>query len=236
MAKSRVASVTTAPINIDRCRPHTNMKRSWTILVLAALLGIAAPAEALAAASSYTSIAETHCRKFDRAMIDGYEFAATRVCEGRGGYKVFVREDDLREVLTVGKTLKLAGSEPAAADGYEAFNSYDDAVEWRSGADGKPYALIVGWSYADNENKDANGRPKSLQLLVVMRLPPGQVCKVAYIDRAANGNADELARKAADEVAPNFKCRTEKVQILGQRGRAIEAMSLSPEAKDDKKE
>ena len=39
--------------------------------------------------------------------------AYRRVCEGRGGYKVFVREDDLREVLTVGKTLKLAGNEPA---------------------------------------------------------------------------------------------------------------------------
>jgi hypothetical protein len=210
------------------------MKRRWNILLLAALLGIVAPAEALAAGSSYTSIGEKHCRKFDRVMIDGYEFAATRVCEGRGGYKVFVREDDLRDVLTVGKTLKLAGNEPAAGDGYEAFNSYDDAVEWRSGANGKPYALIVGWSYADNENKDAEGRPKSLRLLVVMRLPPGQVCKVAYIDRAANGNANELARKAADEVAPNFKCGTDKVRILGERGRAIDALSLPPEAKDDK--
>ena len=210
------------------------MKRRSDFLVLAALLGIVAPAEALAAGSSYTSIAEKHCRKFDRVMIDGYEFAATRVCEGRGGYKVFVREDDLREVLTVGKTLKLAGNEPAAGDGYEAFNSYDDAVEWRSGANGKPYALIVGWSYADNENKDANGRPKSLQLLVVMRLPPGPVCKVAYIDRAANSSANELARKAADEIAPTFKCGADTVQILGERGRAIEALSLPPAAKDDK--
>jgi hypothetical protein len=212
------------------------MKRRSDFLVLAALLGIVAPAQALAAGSSFTSIAEKHCRKFDRVMLNGYEFAATRVCEGRGGYKVFVREDDLRDVLTVGKTLKLAGSEPAAADGYEAFNSYDDAVEWRSGADGKPYALILGWSYADNENKDANGRPKSLPLLVVMRLPPRQVCKVAYIDRAANGNANELARKAADEVAPNFKCGTDKVQILGERGRAIEALSMPPAAKDEKNE
>jgi hypothetical protein len=210
--------------------------RLLRLLGLAALLGIATSAEAVDAGSSYTSIAEKHCRKFDREMLNGYEFAATRVCEGRGGYKVFVREDDLREVLTVGKTLKLAGEEPAATDGYGAFNSYDDAVEWRSGADGKPYALIVGWSYADNENKDADGRPKSLHLVAVMRLPPGQVCKVAYIDRAANRNANELARKAADEVAPNFKCGTDKVRILGQRGRAIDALSLSPGDKDDKKE
>lgn len=69
-----------------------------------------------------------------------------------------------------------------------------------------------------------------------MRLPPGPVCKVAYIDRTANSNANELARKAADEVAPNFKCGTDKVQILGERGRAIDALSLPPGAKDGKKD
>jgi hypothetical protein len=86
------------------------MKRRSNILALAVLLAVASTAQAIAASSSYTSIADKHCRKFDRLMVDGYEFAATRVCEGRGGYKVFVREDDLREVLTIGKTLKLAGN------------------------------------------------------------------------------------------------------------------------------
>jgi hypothetical protein len=203
------------------------------ILALGVLLGLAPTTQTLAADSSYTSIAEKRCRKFDRLMIGGSEYAATRVCDGRGGYKVFVREDDLRDVLTVGRTLEQAGSEPAAADGYDAFNSYDDTVEWRSGVDGKPYALIAGWSYADNENRDANGRPKSLQLLVVMRLPPGPVCKVAYADRAANANANALARQAADEIAPAFKCGVDKVRILGTRGRAIEALSLPSDARDD---
>lgn len=181
--------------------------------------------QAVAAKSNYTSTAEKHCRKFDRLKIDGYEFAASRMCEGRGGYKIFIREDDLRETLTIGKTLNHAAGEPAASDHYEAFNSYDDTVEWRSGADGKPYAVIVGWSYADNENLDANGRPKSLRLLVVLRLPPGAVCKVAYVDRDANGDANALARKATDEIARNFKCGTDKVQIVGARGRAIEALA-----------
>jgi hypothetical protein len=202
-------------------------------LVLAALAivgGVAAfdrTTQAGAAKSSYTSIAEKHCRKFDRLKIDGDEYAASRVCEGRGGYKVFVREDDLRETITIGKTFKQAADEPAAADHYGAFNSYDDTVEWRSGANGKPFAVIVGWSYADNDNLDANGRPKSLRLLVVMRLPPGAVCKVAYVDRAANSTANELARKAADAIAPNFKCGADKVQIVRARGRAIETMASS---------
>jgi hypothetical protein len=206
-------------------------------LVLAAVFCVAssgtaldATRQAVAAESSYTRIAEKHCRKFDRLKIDGSEFAASRVCEGRGGYKIFIREDDLRETLTIGKTLKQAASEPAASDQYGAFNSYDDTVEWRSGADGKPYAAIVGWSYADNENPDANGRPKSLKLLVVMRLPPGAVCKVAYVDRVANSGANALARKAADKIAPNFKCGADKVQIVGARGRAIEAMAPTPDS------
>jgi len=181
--------------------------------------------QAVAAKSNYTSITEKHCRKFDRVKVNGSEFAASRICEGRGGYKVVIREDDLRETLTIGKTLKQAAEEPAASDHYEAFNYYDDTVEWRSGADRKPYAVIVGWSYADNENSDANGRPKSLRLLVVLRLPPGAVCKVAYVDRAANEDANELARKAADEIAPNFKCGADAVQIVGAHGRAIEAMA-----------
>ena len=102
--------------------------------------------------------------------------------------------------------------------------SLDGAVK-----DGKPIAIIVGWSFADNENTDAAGRPQSARLLVVMRLPPGPVCKVAYIDRAANSDAQELARKAADEAARNFKCGTDKVQVIGKRGRAIEAMSPDPD-------
>jgi hypothetical protein len=208
----------------------TDRSKYLFVAAVAIFSGAATPdvtTAARAAESSYTSIAEKHCRKFDRLKIDGDEFAASRVCEGRGGYKIFVREDDLREALTIGKTLKQAADEPAAADHYGAFNHYDDTVEWRSGADGKPYAAIVGWSYADNDNLDANGRPKSLRLLVVMRLPPGAVCKVAYVDRAANGTANELARKAADTIAPNFKCGADKVQIVGARGRAIEAMTPS---------
>jgi hypothetical protein len=69
-----------------------------------------------------------------------------------------------------------------------------------------------------------------LKLLVVMRLPPGAVCKVAYVDRAANSDANALARKAADEIAPNFKCGADKVQIVGARGRAIEAMAPTPDS------
>src|SRR5205807_10444140 len=99
-----------------------------------------------------------------------------------------------------------------------------DMIEWRSGRDGRPFAIIVGWSYADSENTDATGRPRSNRLLVVMRLPPGGVCRVAIVERAANRDAIALARKSADETARDFKCGAGGPQVVGERGRAIEAM------------
>jgi hypothetical protein len=48
------------------------------------------------------------------------------------------------------------------------------------------------------------------------------VCHVAYIDTKANPNANELARQAAETLARDFKCGSDKVHIVGARGRAIE--------------
>jgi hypothetical protein len=196
--------------------------------VLLAGWPLAASAESLE--SRYTSIAEAKCQKAHVLRIEDTDYAVSRICPGRGGYKVFIDEEDLRETLTVGKTLRQAAREPAARDRYGAFNGYEDTIEWRGGKDGKPFAIIVGWSFADNENTDATGRPQSDRLLVVLRLPPGPVCKVAYVDRAANGDANELARKAADASARSFKCGTDEPLIVGRRGRAIDAMLPPPAA------
>ena len=45
---------------------------------------------------------------------------------------------------------------------------------------------------------------------------------VGYVDVKANPEADELARKAADEVARGFKCGEDEVKVIGDRGRAVE--------------
>jgi hypothetical protein len=197
----------------------------------AALLATTATAETFD--SPYTSIAAKRCKKRVNLKIDDTEYAVSRVCAGAAGYKVYVDEEDLRETLTIGKTAKQALSEPAADDHYGAFNGFEDTVEWRSGKDRKPFAAIVGWYFADNEHLEKSGRPKSAQLLVVLRLPPGPVCSVAYIDRAANPDANALARKAADEIARDFKCGEDTVHILGKRGDAINARFPDDDAKPD---
>jgi hypothetical protein len=197
----------------------------------AALLATTATAETFD--STYTSIAAKRCKKHVNLRIDDTEYAVSRICAGAAGYKVYVDEEDLRETLTIGKTAKQALSEPAADDHYGAFNGFEDTVEWRSGKDRKPFAAIVGWYFADNEHLEKSGRPKSARLLVVLRLPPGPVCGVAYIDRAANPDANALARKAADEIARDFKCGEDTVHFLGKRGDAINARFPDDDAKPD---
>jgi len=55
----------------------------------------------------------------------------------------------------------------------------------------------------------------------VTRLPPGEVCHVAYGEAQANPNANELARKAADELARDFKCGKDEVKVIGDSGVAV---------------
>ena len=68
----------------------------------------------------------------------------------------------------------------------------------------------------------AESRQQVVNISEGTRLPPGAVCHVAYIDVAANPNANELARKAADELARDFQCSWDNVKIVGAGGRAVE--------------
>ena len=100
------------------------------------------------------------------------------------------------------------------------FNSSEHTVEWRA-ADGKPFAIIQRWHIADGADLDKQGRPNTKAMLIVTRLPPGAVCHVAYVDAIANPNANELARKTADDLARGFDCSKDEVKITGASGRAV---------------
>ena len=169
--------------------------------------------------SLYTSTKPADCRMIGKpSELDG---STTRVCPGKAGLVVLISEDDLREVVSVGRNRTAAAREPAAEVWFGPFNSSEHTVEWRT-QNGKPFAIIQRWHIADGADLDKNDRPKTKAMLVVMRLGPGPVCHVAYIDAIANPNANELARKAADDAARDFKCGKDEIKTIGQSGRTSE--------------
>jgi hypothetical protein len=148
--------------------------------------------------SSYTSTAPKHCRVTGAG--NGVDDSTVRICPGTAGYVVLISEDDLRETVSVGRNRLGASKESAAQTWFGPFNSTTNTVEWRA-IDGKPFAIIQRWHIADNADQDKNGHPIAKPMLAVTRLAPDPVCHVAYVDVHANPNANELARKAADEIA-----------------------------------
>jgi hypothetical protein len=192
------------------------------VFSLAALLG--APAvSAQQNTSLYTSVALKNCVKFERVVVAGDEYAATYDCRGLRGYRVIVNDEDLRTSVSIGFNRSHAKDQPATGQGFAPFNSVHDNLEWRIDArTKKPFATIQRWRIADQSDLDKDSRPNTVGLLVVTRIPPGPSCHVAYIDVRANENPNALAQKAADELASNFDCAKDKVQLIGNRGRAAE--------------
>ena len=193
-----------------------------TMAILMACIGLNG-ANAQSVVSSYTSTAPKDCRQIGKPSdLDG---GTTRVCPGKDGLVVLIAEDDLREIVSVGRNRKQAAEQPAADVWFAPFNSSESTVEWRSAGD-KPFAIIQRWHIADNADPDKQGRPKTKAMLVVTRLPPGPVCHVAYVDAIANPTANELAREAADDLARGFTCGKDEVKIVGTRGRAVELATM----------
>lgn len=187
-------------------------------VLFAAATGLIVPAGAQTFSSSYTSTAPKDCRTIGRpGDSDG---GTTQVCSGKLGLVVLISEDDLRRTVSVGPTRAAAAKEPAAKTSFAPFNSTASTVEWRA-VDGRPFAIIQRWLIADNNELDKGGRPISKPMLAVTRLPPGPVCHVAYIDGQANRDANELARQAADQFAREFKCGTDGVKVVGEKGMAV---------------
>jgi hypothetical protein len=181
--------------------------------------GPVSSAEAQTIGSTYTSTAPRDCRVSSAG--NGVDDSTIRVCPGKTGLVVLASEDDLRETVSVGRTRAAAASEPAAQVWFGPFNSAATTVEWRT-INGKPFAIVQRWHISDNSDQDNIGRPIAKPMLIVTRLPPGAVCHVAYIDVQANPDANEVAHKAADEIARGFRCGKDEVKIIGASGRAVQ--------------
>jgi hypothetical protein len=153
-------------------------------------------------------------------------------CKGLDGMAVLVGAGDQRMTMSFGPRAK---DEPAVGQTLQGFNDvYKSRLEWRfvrdAGGRIQPFAAIARWStfLLDESAEIADtGRPKTVngKVLVVTRLGPGGVCHVGYVDALANRNANELARKIADESARSFRCDTDKPIIVGETGPGFSSSS-----------
>jgi hypothetical protein len=166
-----------------------------------------------------TSIKEKDCRTAQKSKAREEMPWVTIACKGAGGLVVRIHDVDLRQTVSIGKTLAAAAKEPTAESFFGPFNEAHDPLEWRIRG-GKPFATIQRWSLADSEDVGPDNNPKKKSILVVSRLSPN--CHVAYIDAAANTDAMKLAQQTADEKAEAFRCGKDEVAIVGAKGRGVE--------------
>ncbi len=181
--------------------------------------GLISPASAQTIGSSYTSTAPKDCRVTSAGTeVDD---STIRICPGKAGLVVLISEDDLRETVSVGRNRAAAAREPAAQSLVRSVQF--DRAHGRVADDERQAvrdhpALAHrrqrrrGQERTADRQADAGGDAAAAR----------PVCHVAYVDVQANPNANELARKAADELARDFKCGKDEVKVIGESGRAVE--------------
>ncbi|OCW59084.1 hypothetical protein AWJ14_04295 [Hoeflea olei] len=178
-----------------------------------------APGAALANSSAYTDLDPelAGCETIASDIAGG-----TWKCEGYRDYPVYFKEGDLRASVFFGHVAQVL-----IEDGFESFgpfNSTGKKIEWRLDDSGKPIAAILRYFVSDPETA-ANGG----QVLVVSRVAQaddGLSCVVGYVDARSNDNANELARRVADQDAADFACGYTEAAWYGERG-ALAAMTSS---------
>jgi hypothetical protein len=162
--------------------------------------------------SVYTSLDLKNCETL-KTDPDGTSYR----CEGLPGVPIYFAEGDDRTFLSAGATLDKG---KAATQTLKSFNSIfarpasRATIEWRFVIKERrkvPYATIVRYF---TQSDTAKG-----QVLVVSRVADGGSCHIAYIDATANLDAIVLARKIADERAPNFDC-ARQASVEGRRGKS----------------
>ena len=178
-------------------------KRTALLLGLAALLP-AGPAFAQLNNSSFTKLDVAEC-----TVIATDDFGSTWACPGLKGLPVMVHESKQQFRVSYGLT---STTEKAAEQTLPPVNRIGDEIEWRvsnAGGSYKPFATIMKFFVKPEDGGEER------QVLVVTKVAPGATCHVAYVDAAANSDAELLAQKAADEQAPDFDCAKEP-EVVGK--------------------
>lgn len=180
-------------------------------------LGLAsAPALSQTIESAYTKFDAKKCKHKKSTEVEDY---GSWLCPGYAGLRILLSAGDQRMYVSYGPWKDSLAAEQT----FPGFNDvYEGTVEWRieksPKGQSRPFATILRWNRVTAEDQEkATGPIKpSGRTLVVTRLGPGGSCHVGYVDARANPDANELARKIADEHARSFKCGKDEAITLGK--------------------
>jgi hypothetical protein len=194
-------------------------------IVLAAIAVLTAlPAQpALAIESAYTELNFDNgsCKRTDGPPTQEEEDlgVASLICPGLQGYPVQFNSDDERETVHYGDPAK--ATTDTAWESFLPFNHMADKFEWRLER-GVPFAAIHRFMLSTGDEVPGSASaPVKGQVLVISKVgQPGGPggCVIGLVDALENVDANELARKVADEIAPGFKCGKDKPVYHGKRG------------------
>ena len=165
------------------------------LMIVVAIASLATQAFASDVKSIYTKIDLNKCKQTQKP--DEQVFEGAWACKGIPGYNVFLSAADSREMVSLGKT---EANNCSGKKTFSGFNSAGATVEWRVTA-GKPFAAILRWTVSI----DPDDSTKRATWLVVNKLHNGTSCQMHYV-AGSFPNANDVARKAADEKAAAFNC------------------------------
>lgn len=173
-------------------------------------------APAVANDSIYIDIGRETCRTIEEQQ----GMYALMACPGHGDYPVHLKEMDIRQSASFGYLDKRSLHE--TFESFIPFNHAGATVEWRIAKGGIPVATILRWFIENPDPNTGESVPAYQgQVLVVSKVAQkndGKGCVAGYVDALANPDPNALARKVADEVAPAFRCGTDKAAYHGARG------------------
>lgn len=185
-----------------------------SILAFLVLAGFCQCASAGEVSSAYTDlVAGKDCLTYAEAGENDGDWAEI-ACTGYLGYPVLLSYGDARESVFFGFPPE---DMTATWESFSGFNSSSTKVEWRvekTGNVSTPFAAILRRSVSIS-GEDAEKQVDVLLVAKVAQMEGREGCAVALVAASGNPNANEEARKIADEKARSFACGKDKRVTVG---------------------
>ncbi|MER9317448.1 hypothetical protein NKI31_18395 [Mesorhizobium sp. M0659] len=184
------------------------------LLVPFALAALSQTAHADGISSVYTDLdSQKDCVTYAQAQEGDGEWAEL-ACSGYRGYPVLIAYDDARESLFYG--FPPGGDMTSVWESFSGFNSSGAKVEWRIETKGDvavPFAVIHRRSISNPE--DENKPTEVLLVAKVAQMEARDGCTIGLVLATGNRQANDQARKLADEKAKSFACGKDKHTLIG---------------------